>query len=74
MTVGPSFRQIFDFAGEGPIRSILPSGESGQVFHPHYADQTQPLAERRIPDATFTDRPGRTRRSARAGARAMSPA
>ena len=40
VTVGPSFRQIFDFAGDGPIRSILPSGESGQVYHAHYADQT----------------------------------
>jgi penicillin amidase len=39
-TVGPSFRQIFDMGREGEFRSILPSGESGQVFNPHYADQT----------------------------------
>jgi penicillin amidase len=39
-TVGPSFRQIFDMGGEGDFRSVLPSGESGQVFHVHYADQT----------------------------------
>jgi len=40
VTVGPSFRQIFDMGGEGEFRSVLPSGESGQVFHAHYADQT----------------------------------
>jgi len=42
VTVGPSFRQIFDFTGEGggAVRSILVPGQSGQVFHPHYADQT----------------------------------
>ncbi len=40
VTVGPSFRQIFDLGG-GEIRSVLPGGESGQVFHPHYADQVE---------------------------------
>jgi len=40
-TVGPSFRQIFDMGGDGGYRSVLPSGESGQVFDPHYADQTE---------------------------------
>jgi penicillin amidase len=40
VTVGPSFRQIFEMGGEGEFRSVLPSGESGQVFHSHYADQT----------------------------------
>jgi penicillin G amidase len=39
VTVGPSFRQVFDFSGHGAVRSVLPSGESGQVFHPHYGDQ-----------------------------------
>ncbi len=39
VTVGPSFRQIFNL-GSGEIRSVLPGGESGQVFHAHYADQT----------------------------------
>jgi penicillin G amidase len=39
-TVGPSFRQIFDMGKNGDFRSVLPSGESGQVFHAHYADQT----------------------------------
>ncbi|MEW6509704.1 MAG: penicillin acylase family protein [Bacteroidota bacterium] len=41
VTVGPSFRQIFDFAGDGPVRSVLPSGQSGQAFHLHYDDQVQ---------------------------------
>jgi penicillin G amidase len=41
VTVGPSFRQIFDLGDPGSWRSILPPGQSGQVFHPHYSDQTQ---------------------------------
>jgi penicillin amidase len=41
VTVGPSFRQIFDLGDAGSWRSILPPGQSGQVFHPHYSDQTQ---------------------------------
>jgi penicillin amidase len=41
VTVGPSFRQIFDLAGDGAIRSVLPSGQSGQAFHRHYDDQTR---------------------------------
>jgi penicillin amidase len=40
VTVGPSFRQIFDMANPSEVRAVLPSGESGQVFHPHYSDQT----------------------------------
>jgi penicillin amidase len=40
VTVGPSFRQIFDMGGVGEFRSVLPSGESGQVFDSHYSDQT----------------------------------
>jgi penicillin amidase len=39
--VGPSFRQIFDLANAREVRAILPSGQSGQVFHPHYDDQTR---------------------------------
>ena len=39
VTVGPSFRQIFDMHGD--FRAVLPSGESGQVFHVHYDDQTR---------------------------------
>ncbi len=41
VTVGPSFRQIFDLAGDGAIRSVLTSGQSGQAFHRHYDDQTR---------------------------------
>jgi penicillin amidase len=40
VTVGPSFRQVFDMSPAERVHSILPSGESGQVFHPHYRDQT----------------------------------
>jgi penicillin amidase len=39
--VGPSFRQIFDMAGDGGIRSVITSGQSGQAFHRHYDDQTR---------------------------------
>ena len=41
VTVGPSFRQIFDMANPREVRAIIPSGESGQVFHKHYDDQTE---------------------------------
>lgn len=41
VTVGPSFRQIFDLGPDGELRSVLPSGQSGQAFHVHYADQTR---------------------------------
>jgi len=40
VTVAGSFRTIFDFAAPEEVRSVLPSGQSGQVFHPHYSDQT----------------------------------
>ncbi len=40
VTVGASYRQIFDLADSSGYRSILPSGQSGQVFHRHYDDQT----------------------------------
>ncbi len=40
VTVGASYRQIFDLGDRWHYRSILPSGESGQVLHPHYDDQT----------------------------------
>ena len=40
VTVGPSFRQVFDMANPREVRAVLPSGQSGQVFHPHYGDQT----------------------------------
>ena len=40
VTVGASYRQIFDLGDRLHYRAILPSGQSGQVFHPHYDDQT----------------------------------
>ncbi len=40
VTVGASYRQIFDFSRPGEYRAVLPTGESGQVFHRHYDDQT----------------------------------
>ena len=41
VTVGASFRQIFDFADPDQWRAVLPPGQSGQVLHPHYDDQAQ---------------------------------
>jgi penicillin amidase len=38
--VGPSMRQIFDLADANDTRSVLPPGQSGQVFSSHYKDQT----------------------------------
>jgi penicillin amidase len=40
VTVGPSFRQIFDMANPREVRAVLASGQSGQIFHRHYDDQT----------------------------------
>lgn len=40
VTVGPSFRQIFDMK-TGEIRSVVPGGASGQVYHQHYRDQVE---------------------------------
>jgi penicillin amidase len=39
MTVGPSTRQVYDLADVNNTRSVLPPGQSGQVFHAHYNDQ-----------------------------------
>ena len=41
VTVGASFRQIFDFTTPDEWRAVLPSGQSGQVLNKHYDDQTQ---------------------------------
>ncbi|MCX7984198.1 MAG: penicillin acylase family protein [Bacteroidetes bacterium] len=38
-SVGPSMRQIINLADVNDTRVVLPPGESGQVFHPHYSDQ-----------------------------------
>jgi penicillin G amidase len=40
VTVGPSFRQIFDLGRAEGGRAVLAGGQSGQIFHPHYDDQT----------------------------------
>jgi penicillin amidase len=40
VTVGASYRQIFDLGDRLHYRSVLPSGESGQVLNRHYDDQT----------------------------------
>ena len=40
VTVGPAFRQIFDMANPRQARAVLASGQSGQIFHRHYDDQT----------------------------------
>ena len=37
--VGPSMRQIFDLADVNDTRTVLPPGQSGQVFTQHYKDQ-----------------------------------
>jgi penicillin amidase len=40
VTVGASFRRIVDMGKPFEARTILPSGQSGQPFHPHFDDQT----------------------------------
>ncbi len=40
MTLGPSTRQIVDFANINGALSVIPSGQSGQPIHRHYSDQT----------------------------------
>ncbi|MCX6136497.1 MAG: penicillin acylase family protein, partial [Ignavibacteriales bacterium] len=39
--LGPSMRQIVDFGDLDGALSVLPTGNSGQVLHPHYKDQAQ---------------------------------
>lgn len=39
MVLGPSTRQIVDFSDINKAFSVIPSGQSGQPLHPHYADQ-----------------------------------
>lgn len=38
-TVGASMRQIMNLADINDTRVILPPGQSGQLYHPHYDDQ-----------------------------------
>lgn len=40
VTVGASFRHIVDMASPYEARTVLPSGQSGQVFNDHFDDQT----------------------------------
>lgn len=42
MTLGPAYRIIADPADWDASLSIVPSGQSGQPFSPHYDDQIQP--------------------------------
>ncbi len=42
MLLGPAYRIIADPANWDASRSIIPSGQSGQPFSPHYDDQIQP--------------------------------
>ena len=39
VSVGPSYRQIFDLGDPSRARVVLPPGQSGHAFHPHYDDQ-----------------------------------
>ena len=41
VTVGASFRMIVDFARPQEAKRVLPTGQSGQVLHKHFDDQTQ---------------------------------
>ena len=41
VTLGPSTRQIVDFADVQHALSVIPTGQSGQPLHDHYSDQTQ---------------------------------
>lgn len=41
VSVGPSYRQIFNLGDASSARVVLPPGQSGHAFHPQYDDQTQ---------------------------------
>lgn len=41
VTFGPSTRRIVDFSNINNSMSILPTGNSGNVFSPHYKDQAE---------------------------------
>ncbi|MEQ9300695.1 MAG: penicillin acylase family protein [Cyclobacteriaceae bacterium] len=45
VTFGPSTRRIVDFADVGSSESILPTGQSGNIFSDHYKDQAEMYAE-----------------------------
>ena len=41
VTAGPSSRRVIDFSDIENSFSVLPTGQSGNVFSPHYKDQAQ---------------------------------
>ncbi|MAD98234.1 MAG: penicillin acylase family protein [Flavobacteriaceae bacterium] len=41
VTAGPSTRRVIDFSDIENSISVLPTGQSGNVFSPHYKDQAQ---------------------------------
>jgi penicillin amidase len=41
VSVGPSYRQIFNLGDPSSARVVLPPGQSGHAFHPQYDDQAQ---------------------------------
>ena len=41
VTSGPALRFLIDFANTDHALSIIPTGQSGNVFSPHYADQAE---------------------------------
>ena len=41
ITAGPSARRIIDFSAIEKSMSILPTGQSGNPFSPHYKDQAE---------------------------------
>ena len=45
ITAGPSTRRIVDFSDVENSLGILPTGQSGNVFSPHYDDQAQKYIE-----------------------------
>lgn len=45
VTFGPSTRRIVDFADVSSSESILPTGQSGNIFSDHYKDQAEMYAE-----------------------------
>ena len=41
ITAGPSTRRVIDFSDIENSLGILPTGQSGNIFSPHYDDQAQ---------------------------------
>ena len=45
ITAGPSTRRVIDFSDIENSISVLPTGQSGRVFSPHYKDQAQKFVD-----------------------------